>query len=130
MKKSTYKFRKLISNRRGVNAVISSVILAGAVIALGFVALYYTQQKAMESNIQYANNTNDNIASVQEKLSFLHIDYNISINELTVYLMNNGKSDDIGIAKIYLNNDSWIQSFDDLELKFLNGTVMRARAKV
>jgi hypothetical protein len=113
------KIRRLISDKRGVNAIISSVMLSTAVIALGFVVFAYTQHQAVESNIRYANNTNDNIAKMQEKLAFEHIYF-------TVFLINCGKSDDVVFDRAYLTNDSWSQSFEDIELKLLNGTITQS----
>ena len=69
-------------------------MLASAVIALGFVILVYTQQNAAKSNMQYADNTNENIASIQEKLAFEHIYNNSSLNELSVFLINCGNNYD------------------------------------
>ncbi len=117
------KIRRLISDKRGVNAIISSVMLCSAVIALGFIVFAYTQHQAVEANIRYAYNTSDNIAKIQEKLAFEHIYFNSSLNELTVFLINCGKSDDVVLDRAYLTSDSLYQSFENIELKLLNGTV-------
>ena len=101
-------------------------MLASAVIALGFIVFAYTQQKAVESNMRYADNTNTNIARIQEKLAFEHVYNNSSLNELCVFLINCGKSDDIAVTRVYLTNGSWVQSFDNVELKFLNGTITQS----
>lgn len=116
------KLHKLLFCRRGVNQVISSVIMASAVITLGFMVLLYTQQETLEHNTEYSDNTDNNIAKIQEKLVFEHIHYNNSINELTVFLLNCGKTDGVTIDRVYLSNDSWSQSFDNIELKFLDNT--------
>jgi hypothetical protein len=122
----TRKIRRFIFNRHGTNATISSVMLASAVIALGFIVFAYTQQKAVESNMRYADNTNTNIARIQEKLAFEHIYNNSSLNELCVFLINCGKSDEIAVTRVYLTNGSWAQLFDNVELKFLNGTITQS----
>jgi hypothetical protein len=116
------KIRNFIFNSRGVNAIISSVLLASGVIATGFVVLAYTQQRAMETNIQYADNTSKNIERIQEKLAVEHINYNHTSNELTVFLINCGQSNDLGLVKTYLTNESWVNLFEDIELKLLNDT--------
>ena len=123
---STRKMRRLIFDKRGVNAIISSVMLCSAVIAMGFVVFAYTQHQAVDANMRYADNTNDNIARIQEKLAFEHIHNNSSSNELAIFLLNCGKSDDIVLAKAYLTKDSWSQSFEDIELKFLNDTIIQS----
>lgn len=116
------KIRRLFSNRRGVNVVVSNVLLACAVISLGFVVFYWTQQRALEANVEYADTTNENIASLRERLVFEYVFYNSTQNELSVYLLNCGASTDVSLARVYLVNSSWSQSFGDIELKFLNGT--------
>ena len=124
----TRKLRRLIFDKRGVNVIISSVMLCSAVIAMGFVVFAYTQHQAVDANMRYADNTNENIAKIQEKLAFEHIHNNASSNELTVFVINCGKSDDVVLAKAYLTKDSWSQSFEDMELKFLNDTITQSLA--
>jgi hypothetical protein len=120
------KMRRLISNKRGVNAIISSILLCSAVITLGFAVFAYAQHQASDANMRYADNTNNNIARIQEKLVFEHIYNNCSLNELTVFIINCGNSDDVGLAKAYLTRDSLVQSFEDIELKSLNGTIIES----
>lgn len=117
------KIRRFLFGKRGTSEVISSVIMASAVIALGFVVLFFTQQNAFEQNTEYFDSTNNNIATIQEKLIFEYINYNSSLNELTVFLMNSGNSNDTIIDRVYLSNDSWSQSFDNIQLKHFNNTV-------
>lgn len=118
----TKRSRRFLLNKRGVNAVISSVILACTVVTLGFVVFYWTQQRAFETNEEYGDTTDENIAKIGERLAFEHIFYNYSENTLSVYLLNCGKSNDVRLETIYLSNSSWSQTFSDIELKFLNGT--------
>ncbi|UCC57924.1 MAG: hypothetical protein JSW14_06065 [Candidatus Bathyarchaeum sp.] len=120
------KIHRLIFDKRGVNVIISSVMLCSAVIAMGFVVFAYTQHQAVEANVRYADNTNENIATIQEKLAFEYIHNNSSSNELTVFLINCGKSDDVVLVRAYLSKGSWAQSFEDMELKFLNGTITQS----
>lgn len=115
--------RRLLFNKHAENTVVSSVILAGAVIALGLATLNWTYQKSLITNDEYADVTEANLASIKEKLVFEYIFYNSSENELTVYLMNCGKSNDVSLASVYLSNSSWVQSFSNIELRFLNGTL-------
>ncbi|UCE96394.1 MAG: hypothetical protein JSV51_01960 [Candidatus Bathyarchaeota archaeon] len=109
-------------NKRGMSLVISSVILACAVITLGFVVLYWTQQRAFEANVEYSDTTDENIAKIGERMTFEHIFYNYSENTLSIYLINCGKSNYIVLDTAYLSNGSWSQTFSDIELKFLNST--------
>jgi len=106
-----------------VNVVVSNVILACAVIALGFVVQYWAYQRSLAFNIEYAETVDDDIACIKEKLVIEHVSYNASEKELTVYLLNCGKSNDISLASVYLSDGAWSQSFYDIELRFLNGTL-------
>jgi len=118
----TNRLRRFFLNKRGANLVISSVILTCAAVTLGFVVLYWTQQRAFEANEEYGNTTDENIAKIRERMAFEHIFYNYSENTLSIYLINCGKSDDVVLDTAYLSNSSWSQTFFDIELKFLNGT--------
>ena len=120
------KIRRLFLDGRGVNVVISNVLMACAVIALGFAVLYWTQQKSLDANIEYADTTDENIARIKEKLVFEYVSYNISQKELTVYLINCGKSNDVSLASVYLSNSSWSKSFFEIELRFLNGVLTQS----
>ena len=122
----TRKIRRLFFDRRGVNVVISNVLMVCAVMSLGFVVFYWTQQRAFEANEEYADATEENIARIREKLVYENMFYNSSENTLTVYLINCGKSDDASFASVYLSNSSWYQSFSDIELRFLNGTLVQS----
>lgn len=118
----TRKVRRLFFGRRAVNIVISNLILAGAVVALGFAVLSWTYSRSSVYNMEYANLMEANSDRIREKLVFEYIFYDTSENELTVYLINCGKSNDVSLANVYISNDSWVQSFSDTELRFLNDT--------
>lgn len=119
----TRKVRRLFFNRHAVNVIISNLIMAGAVVALGFAVLSWTYSWSSVYNTEYANLIEANSDRIKEKLVFEYIFYNASENGLTVYLINCGKSDDVSLANVYLSNSSWFQSFPDIELRFLNGTL-------
>jgi len=116
------RIRRLFFDRRGVNVVISNVILASAVIALGFAVQYWAYQRSLDFNMDYAEVVEEDIAHIKEKLVIEYIFYNTSKKELAVYLINCGKNDNVSLASVYLSSNSWSQSFSVIELKFLNGT--------
>jgi hypothetical protein len=118
----TSRLHRFFLDKRGVNVVISSVILVCAVVASGFVVLYWAQQRAFEANEEYSDTTDENIAKIRERLAFEHVFYNYSENTLSIYLINCGKSDTVMLDTAHLSNGSWSQTFFDIELKFLNGT--------
>jgi len=119
----TRKVRRLFLDRHAVSVVVSTLIMVGAVIALGFAVLSWTYSRSSTFNTEYANLVEANTDKMKEKLVFEYVFYNASQSELTVYLINCGKSNDVSLANVYLSNGSWFQSFSDIELRFLNGTL-------
>lgn len=119
----TRKIRRLFFDRCAVNIVISNLILAGAVVALGFAVLSWTYSRSSVYNNEYANVMEANLDRIKEKLVFEYIFYNASDPpQLTVYLINCGEINDVSIANVYLSNSSWFESFPDVELWLLDGT--------
>lgn len=120
----TRKIWRLVNDRRAVSVVISSVLMTGAVMALGTLVVVWTNLRISIANTEYAELMDANTARIKEKIVFEHIFYDTDgdENNLTVYLINCGVSNNLSIANVYLGNDSWIQLFPDVELKFLNGT--------
>lgn len=116
------KLEKLFLKKRGISPVISTTILAGAVIALGFVVFMWTYNRTLAFNVEYANVVETDLARIKEKLVFEFVFYNTSNKELTVYMMNCGKSNNVSLTNAFLSNSSWYQSFTNIEFTFLNGT--------
>jgi hypothetical protein len=100
------KRRRKLSNRGAVSAVISAVLLTAAALALGLVVLHWTYQRSFVANEEYVDTIESNLDKIREKLVFAHIFYNSSGNELTVYLLNCGKSNETSIAEVYLFDNS------------------------
>jgi FlaG/FlaF family flagellin (archaellin) len=119
----TKKIRRLVIDKSAVSVVISNVLLTAAVMALGSAVLFWTYQRALLANSEYSEVMDANVAKMREKLAFEYIFYNISSNELTVYLINCGKSDNLSLASVYLSNSSWFRSFYDITLRFVDGTL-------
>lgn len=120
------KIRSLFFGRRGGNVIVSNVLMASAVVALGFVVFFWTWQRSLDANVEYANVTKENIDKIKEKLVFEYIFYSSSENKSTVYLINCGKSNDVSLDSVYLSNSSWSHSFYHVELRFLNGTLTQS----
>ena len=120
------KFRKmvrLIQNRRAVSAVISNVILVGAVIAVSFVVLFWAQYRSSAYNRQYSETMSSDIARLKERLIFEYVFYEEDGQNLTVYLMNCGTIDNVTVQTVYVRNNSWFTVFSGIVLRFLNGTL-------
>jgi hypothetical protein len=116
------KVWKLLRGRRAVSAVVSNVILTGAVITVGFVVLAWTQSRSSAYNEQYSEAMNADVARLKERLTFEYVFYNNSANNVSVYVMNSGTINSINITTVYVSNATWFTSNSSITLKFLNGT--------
>lgn len=116
------KIRKLLHKRRAISAVVSNVILAGAVIAVSFVVLFWARYRASAYNEQYGEAMNADIARLNERLAFEYVFYDSGGSNLSVYLMNCGTINNVTIQTVYVGNSTWFIPFSTIGLKFLNGT--------
>jgi len=98
------KIRKLLHERRAISAVVSNVILAGAVIAVSFVVLFWAQYRASAYNEQYGEAMNADIARLKERLAFEYVFYDPDGSDLSVYLMNYGTIGNIAIQTAYVKD--------------------------
>ena len=116
------KVWKLLHGRRGVNAVISNVILVGAVIAVSFVVLLWAQYRSSAYNEQYGEAMNADIAKLKERLAFEYVFYNQSGSSLWVYLMNCGTIDNVTVKTVYVSNSAGeLKVFSNITLMHFNG---------
>ncbi len=96
--------RRLIRNRRAESAVISNVILIGAVIVVGFAALFWSQSQSSTYQQQYSDTINSYATQQQERISLEYVSYTNGI--LRVYLMNSGPIS-ITLQSLRVNNISY-----------------------
>jgi hypothetical protein len=94
-------FRALAKNKRAVSAVISNLILIGAVLAIGLVALGYARSTSINYQTEYAQTMNSDINKIKESLTFEYAHY--SSNQLTMYVMNSGPVN-VTIKSISINS--------------------------
>jgi len=113
---------KLLHGRRAVSVVVSNVILTGAVIAVSFVVLAWTQYRSSAYNEQYGEAMNADIAKLKERLAFEYVFY--SGGNLTVYLMNCGTIDNVTVQTVYVKDAAGvpIQVNSSITLMQFNGT--------
>jgi hypothetical protein len=116
------KYARLLQNRRAISAVISNVILVGAVIAVSFVVLFWAQYRSSAYNEQYSEAMNSDIAKLKERLVYEYVFYDEGEDKLYVYLMNVGTVNNVTVQTVYVRNSTWFTVFSSVELKFLNGT--------
>jgi len=114
---------KIIHDKKAATVAVSTVIITSAAVALGFAVLYWAQSKTDSLNSQFNEEMEADIARLREKITFECVFYDSVNNELYVYVFNCGKSDDVIIVAAYVRNDTWMESFSDIQLRFLNGTV-------
>jgi hypothetical protein len=101
------KVAKLFRDRGGVSAVISNVILVGAVIAVGFSVMAWTYSQSSLYQAQYRESVSSDIDKLRERVSFEYVFYNSTApKSLSVYLMNSGKVDNVNFTTIYIRDFS------------------------
>jgi hypothetical protein len=118
------KVWKLLHERRAVSAVVSSVILTGAVIAVSFVVLFWAQYRSSAYNEQYGEAMNADIARLKERLAFEYVFYDRSGVRLLVYLMNCGTIDNVTVQTVYVKDAAGapIPVSSSITLMHFNGT--------
>jgi len=98
------RFLKLLKSRRAVSAVISNLILIGAVIVVGFAMLSWAQSQSSSYNQQYSSAISSNVNQVQERIA-LEACYNSTPTNLKAYLMNYGTVN-VTIRNVYVGSQS------------------------
>lgn len=116
------KVWNLLHGRRAVSAVVSNVILTGAVIAVSFAVLFWTQYRSSAYNEEYSEAMNADIARLKEKLAFEYIFYDQSGSKLSVYLINCGTINDTTVKTVYVTTSTGepIKVFSSITLMDFN----------
>jgi len=114
----------VLCNKKAISAVISNVILVGAVIAVSFVVLFWAQYRSSAYNEEYSEAMNSDIARLKERLAFEYVFYNEDEDSLSVYLMNCGTINDTTVETAYVTTSSGnlIEVFTDITLLHFNGS--------
>lgn len=99
-------------------------MLAGAVIALGFVTLIWTYQRTEVANTEYSEAIDSESLKIKEKIVMEYIYYNQTEEKLIVYLLNCGQSNSVQFNNIVISNSSWVEVFPIEELRLFNGTLI------
>jgi hypothetical protein len=98
------RFLKLFKSRRAVSAVVSNLILIGAVIVVGFAMLGWAQSQSSSYNQQYSSVISSDISQLQERIA-LEACYNSTPTNLKAYLMNSGPVN-VTIQTVYVGSQS------------------------
>ena len=91
----------LVKNKRAVSAVVSNLILIGAVLAVGLVALGYARSTAINYQSDYSETMSADIGKLKETLIFEYAHY--GSNQLSLYVMNSGQVN-VTIQTVSINN--------------------------
>ena len=116
---------RIISNRRGLSPIISSVMLTGFILILGLGVVSWATSQASLSSGEYAETVDSSIEQIREKVIFEYTFYNASSQELVVYVMNSGQSDDVTVTTAVVSNSSWYQVLSDFELYNMSGELIQ-----
>jgi len=118
------KIPKQLRDRRAVSAVISNIILVGAVIAVGFAVVAWTYSRSSAYMTQYSESVNSDVDKLRERVSFEYVFYNNTAKSLSIYLINSGKVGKVNVTTAYVSysNGSLLATFPSPQLKFLNTT--------
>ncbi len=113
---------RIIFKKRAVSNAVSTTILAGAVIALSLAVFAWSESRSQDYNQEFSETVDAETARLKEKLVFEYVSYANPSDDITVYLLNCGTIDDVEIKRIYIANDTWLQSFPSPTLHFLDHT--------
>ncbi len=97
--------RTFSSNKKGASQVLSLLILTAGVIAMSIAVLYWTYSMGKVGNAEYSKSTMASTNAVGERLNVEYMTYDGNSN-LTAYVMNWGKSDNITIVHVLVLNST------------------------
>jgi cbb3-type cytochrome oxidase subunit 3 len=98
------KRRSLLSDKRGISVALTTMIITAGVIAFGIAVLYWAYGWGNVANQQYSATVANSQDAIGERLAFEYTTY--SGNQLKVYLINNGMSNNVSIARVYIWDNS------------------------
>lgn len=90
----------LYSDKRAVSVALTTLIITAAVVAAGISVLYWAYTWGNIANEQYSQTISNNQNATSERLAFEHTTF--SSGKLTVYLINCGQVNDVGVARVYI----------------------------
>ena len=121
---SACRISRILFNKRAVSNAVSTTILAGAVIALSLAVFAWSESRSEDYSQEFSETVDAETARLKEKLVFEYVSYGNPSYDISVYLLNCGTIDDVEIKRVYIANDTWLQSFPSPILYFLDHTEM------
>ena len=119
VKASAMKFTPLhflIKNRRAVSAVMSNLILIGAVMAVGLVVLAYARSTSVNYQTAYGESVGSDISKLKETITFEYVTY--KENNLNIYFMNSGNIGNLYIKTVVLSRSSWSTTVQTPQIRY------------
>jgi hypothetical protein len=96
--------QSLLLDKRAISVALSTMIITAGVIAAGIAVLYWATSWGNVANQQYSATVANSQNAIGERLAFEYTTYNTK--QLTVYLINCGKSNNVTIVAWYIYNAS------------------------
>lgn len=96
--------QSLLFDKRAISVALTTMIITAGVIAFGIAVLYWATSWGNVANQQYSATVANSQDAIGERLAFEYTTY--SGNNLTVYLINNGMSKNVSIARVYIWDSS------------------------
>jgi len=94
----------LLSDKRAISVALTTMIITAGVIAAGIAVLYWATSWGNVANQQYSETVANSQTAIGERLAFEYTAY--SGNNLMVYLINNGMSNNVNITRVYIWDSS------------------------
>lgn len=116
------RISRVIFDKRAVSQVVSATILTGAVVALSLAVFSWSQSRSSDYNEELGETYDTEMARLKEKLFFEYVFYCNPSEDITIYLLNCGRIDDVEIENVFFTNGSWGQASSNPILYFLNGS--------
>jgi len=95
-------FRLWSKNRKGLSPIFATVILVAIVIIFGSVAYYYASNLTNAATNNYSSTLSSNQQEIGERICFEMVFYNQSTSTLTIYVINNGMTNNLEISSVFI----------------------------
>jgi hypothetical protein len=82
------------------------MIITAGVVAMGIAVLYWAYSWGKVANMQYSDSITAGSNAIGERIAFEYITYSSLSNNLTVNMINWGKTNNVSIARVYLWDSS------------------------
>jgi hypothetical protein len=85
------------------------MILTAGVVVAGVAILYWAYSWGAVANHEYSNAVDSSSNAIGERIAFEYITYsNLAPQNLTVYIINCGQTNNVSIARVYISNSTWV----------------------